>query len=80
MVIPADGAEVFYNNTSNVVRNETAAQALALDSLSRKAWAAHPRVIVVDNSRSDDAGGVAQFDEKLQRAVEAVGAQLFRAL
>ena len=84
MVTAADGAEAFYNNATNVVRNETAAEALALDALSRKAWAAHPRVTVVDNSSSssssssDGAGG--GFDEKLQRAVETVGAQLFRVL
>ncbi len=64
MVSAADGAESFYQTANNTARTEGLALARDLDRRTQDAWVGHPYVDVVDNSTT--------FDEKLQRAIDAV--------
>jgi predicted ATPase len=61
LVTAADGALHAYTLANNAARTETAAQAVENDRRVRVAWAAHPRVAVVDNSGPS-------FQDKIDRA------------
>ncbi len=65
MVTAAMGAEAYYQNENNAARYESAEEARRADANLRKAWCAHPHVLMVDNR----AGG---FPEKLRRTTAAV--------
>lgn len=53
-----------YNTLTNPVRNETAAEAMALDSQIREAWKNHPNCIEISSRDS--------FKEKIEEALSAI--------
>jgi len=65
LVTAADGARDSYGNTNNPARTEDADGAMWVDAQCRRVWSTHPHWICVDNRVKD-------FDEKLNRALEAL--------
>mgnify|MGYP001278757513 CR=1 FL=1 len=71
LVTAADGAPAFYksglvkdDSGGEVHRRETAAEAITSDRKLRRAWAAHPGHVAIENSGS--------FESKIGAATEAV--------
>ena len=60
----ADGAEQFYNTTSNEVRTEGLELARSLDKRVIAAWAGHPHLRVINNHED--------FDHKLRRVLQEI--------
>ena len=64
LVSAADGAEQFYNTTSNEVRTEGLELARSLDKRVIAAWAGHPHLRVINNHED--------FDHKLRRVLQEI--------
>ncbi|MEZ4156684.1 MAG: AAA family ATPase [Candidatus Paceibacterota bacterium] len=68
LLTAAKGAEKFYTCENNAARNESPAQARALDERTQYAWYRHSCLRIVDNSTG--------FEEKLRRALIALADML----
>ena len=64
LVSAADGAEQFYNTTTNEVRTEGLELARSLDKRVIAAWAGHPHLRVINNHED--------FDHKLRRVLQEI--------
>lgn len=64
LVTAANGAEKYYNLSTNKARKETPEEARKLDESTLHAWMNHPRKKVIDNSTS--------FKKKMDRVMDAV--------
>jgi CYTH domain-containing protein/thymidylate kinase len=60
----ADGAEDFYNLTTNRVRAESLKEAKFYDEKTAEAWTGHPHLRIIDNSTG--------LDEKIDRLMEEI--------
>lgn len=80
LVTAADGAEDFYDMSTNEARYDTIESAMVQDKRLQMAYYDHPKWIMIDNKSSLD------FDDKMNRTKEAVysilgirtGAQFFK--
>lgn len=68
LVSAADGAEQFYNTTTNETRKEDIATARERDKRIIKAWAGHPLLHVINNHEN--------FDNKLNRVLQEISSVL----
>lgn len=68
MVSAADGAEKYYNTTTNEVRTEGLERARQLDHRVMEAWTGHPRLRVINNH--DD------FQSKIHRVIKEISSVL----
>lgn len=66
LVTAADRAERHYTLENNVARTESPEDARRADAATQRAWARHPRQLIVDNSSSELG-----FEGKLQRVIDA---------
>ena len=64
LVTAADGAEAAYTTANNAARRESAEEARQMDLRTRRAWAGHPHLRVIDNSTD--------FQGKIARTLAAV--------
>ena len=68
LVSAADGAEQYYNTTSNEVRTEGIEKARLLDRKVIQAWSGHPHLRVINNHDN--------FDTKITRVLKEISAVL----
>ena len=68
LVSAADGAEQYYNTTSNEVRTEGIERARLLDRKVIQAWTGHPHLRVINNHDN--------FDTKINRVLKEISAVL----
>lgn len=68
LVSAADGAEKYYNTTSNEVRTEGIEKARELDRKVIRAWAGHPHHRVINNHDN--------FDTKINRVIKEISSVL----
>ena len=68
LVSAADGAEQYYNTTSNEVRTEGIEKARLLDRKVIQAWTGHPHLRVINNHDN--------FDTKINRVLKEISAVL----
>lgn len=68
LVSAADGAEKYYNTTSNEVRTEGLEKARMLDRKVIQAWAGHPHHRVINNHDN--------FDTKINRVIKEISSVL----
>lgn len=68
LVSAADGAEKYYNTTSNEVRTEGLEKARLLDRKVIQAWAGHPHHRVINNHDN--------FDTKINRVIKEISSVL----
>ena len=68
MVSAADGAEQYYNTTSNEVRTEGIEKARLLDRKVIQAWSGHPHLRVINNHDN--------FDTKITRVLKEISSVL----
>ncbi len=64
LVTAADGAEKYYNLTSNTVRRESIEEARRLDIETMAVWTGTPHLRIIDNSTA--------FEKKLERLMDEV--------
>lgn len=68
LVSAADGAEQYYNTTTNELRSEGLDKARMLDRKIVKAWAGHPHLRVINNHDN--------FDTKINRVLKEISSVL----
>lgn len=69
MVTAADGAEDFYNLSTNMARHEDANKARVIDKIIQNAYLIHKNLQIIDNSSEN-------FEEKMKKTLSCIERQL----